>query len=140
MAETEDDPMTTDRQTKRLTIALDGSGDGCQSCKQKISKRLHRFRGVSEVQYHPESSEITVVYDAASISKSELLAGVEDMGYSIVQERDTRSAQDQVTRISGCRCRGRRQHRSPVHATDPPTTRTSRQGGKRMGCQCRCRK
>lgn len=140
MAETEDDPTTINRQLKRLTIALDGSADGCRSCKQKISKKLRRFRGVSEVQYHPESAEITVVYDAASISESELLTSVEDMGYGIRRESSTQSAQDQVTRISGCRCRGRRQHRSPGHAIDPPTTRTSRQGGKRMGCQCRCHK
>jgi copper chaperone CopZ len=60
------------------------NGMHCHKCEEKISKVLSGKPGVHEVEVDFNSQQASVLYDPAMIKIGELMAGVDEAGYTAV--------------------------------------------------------
>ncbi|MEE8319268.1 MAG: heavy metal-associated domain-containing protein [bacterium] len=64
------------------TISLKIEGMHCGMCVSRIEKALKELDGVSEATVSLEENRADVRYDSGSVKTGELIAAVEEAGYS----------------------------------------------------------
>ncbi|MGA2481443.1 MAG: cation transporter, partial [Spirochaetia bacterium] len=68
---------------KRATIRFLVDGMSCSSCEQRIEKALRALEGVHQVSARASLSEVTVYYDAGSVTREMMVSAISVAGYSV---------------------------------------------------------
>jgi copper chaperone CopZ len=66
-----------------ITTELQIGGMVCESCSQAITAALRKLEGVHEVRVDHVSGAAVIRHDPARIARSELVAAVTRLGYSV---------------------------------------------------------
>lgn len=66
-----------------ITTELQIGGMVCESCSQAITAALRKLEGVHEVRVDHVSGKAVIRHDPARITRTELVAAVTRLGYSV---------------------------------------------------------
>ena len=55
----------------------------CPSCAEKVTKALDSLDGIATAEPHPTTGKITVTYDSATVTGSDISAAIEGAGYEV---------------------------------------------------------
>jgi sulfite exporter TauE/SafE/copper chaperone CopZ/plastocyanin domain-containing protein len=84
---------------KTQTIRIGGMT--CVNCQNRIEKKLKNTVGVEDAAVNFNTGTATVTYNAAALSFSEIKAAIEEMDYTVLDNRGGREAGASILEITG---------------------------------------
>ena len=79
------------------SIRLNISGMTCVNCQNKIKKTLNHTKGIISASVSYNNATADIVYDEERISRKEIIAAVESLGYEVILRK--RAVKPNITNI-----------------------------------------
>ena len=75
-------PWTLAADTKNVTSDFKVEGMTCGGCEASVKMKVKRLDGVERVTASHKEGKATVTYDAGRVSSADIIAAIEDLGYT----------------------------------------------------------
>lgn len=75
-------PWAWAADTKNVTSDFKVEGMTCGGCEASVKMKVKRLDGVEKVTASHKEGKATVTYDTGRVSSAEIIAAIEDLGYT----------------------------------------------------------